>query len=49
MCSTLQYKGPMDKAKEGVGLRMRGGGGWGGRSSGAKMETTVLEQHNKIK
>ena len=35
----------MDKAKGGVGLRVGGGDGWVGESSGRKMETTVLEQY----
>ena len=38
------YKGDMDKAKMGVGLRVGGGDGWGRRSREGKMETTVLEQ-----
>ena len=37
------YKGHMDKAK-GVGLRVGGGGGWGGGHSGMQMETTIPEQ-----
>ena len=37
------YKGPMDKAKGGVGLRVGVGGGGVGESGGRKMETTVLE------
>ena len=37
------YKGPMNKAKEGVGLRVGGGVGGVGESGGGKMGTTVLE------
>ena len=38
--SRNMYKGPMDKAKVGVGWRVGGGDDWGGE----KVETTVLEQ-----
>ena len=34
----------MDKAKEGVGSRVGGGDGWGGRKWQGEMETNVLEQ-----
>ena len=38
------YKGSIDKAKEGVGLKVGGGDGWGGGEWWGKMEATVLEQ-----
>ena len=34
----------MDRAEEGVGLRVGGGGGGLGGSGGRKMETTIVEQ-----
>ena len=42
--SRTMYKGHIDKAKEGVGLRVGGGDGWGKESGAGKMDTTVLEQ-----
>ena len=47
--SRNMYKGPMDKAKKGEGLRERCGGGWSGKSDRGKMGTTVLEQQSKKK
>ena len=42
--SRNMYKGPMDKAKGVVGLRVGDRGGWHREHGGRKMETIVLEQ-----
>ena len=37
------YEGPMDRAKEGVGLRVGSSRGRAEESGGGKMETTIFE------